>query len=592
MCGIVGTIGKVDVRKFLINGLYSLEYRGYDSAGISFFQGDKKITCYKAVGIVAKLDEKTPIDIDTHVGIGHTRWATHGAPSVKNSHPHTSNKEIFSIVHNGVIENYRFLKTKLESRGYKFHSDTDTEVIANLLEYNWKSNDDILEVLESTIKDLKGSFAVAILYKKDPGKIYFIKRGSPLLIGTSPEASFLGSDAVPMVEYTDKFIDIEDESYGYISQDNVSIYNDGKKVEIVYSEKNPDSFKRDKGNYPHFMLKEIEETPRIISTLIDNYFGNQEFNFDNSLIEALRNAKEVIFIACGTSYNAALQGVEYMNFLGKHSSAHIASEWAYYPKFISKNPFYVLLSQSGETADLIKCQKIINKRGLINLAIVNSKGSTLERDATYSCLLYCGLEVSVASTKVYNAQVALLSLLIGAMSNSTNVISHLFKIIESCNYVIDHKKQLSEITHEFSKSNMIFFIGRGADYITAKETALKTKEVSYIHSEAIPSGELKHGPIAVVDKDTTLIAFVSDITSEAQSRSNVQEVEARNASSYIFSMAGLDKKGDAFVIPTVKEYLSTIPLAIVGQYLAYYSALERGCDVDKPRNLAKSVTVE
>ena len=592
MCGIVGSIGKINTRKYLIDGLYSLDYRGYDSAGLAFLDSSNELKIFKAVGKVEVLDSIAPKEFESSIGIGHTRWATHGAPNETNCHPHVSSHKEIAIVHNGVIENYRALKTRLMGYGYSFESETDTEVIANLLEFNYRKNHDVLDGIRRTIDELEGSFALAIVVKDQPNRLYFMKRSSPLFIGLSDEYKLLASDAVPMIKYTNKFVDLKDDEYGYISKEEVALFKGYNKLEPEITHQSPEFLNRDLGDNPNYMIKEIQETPQVITRLIDNYFDGEKFLFNPKMIEAIKKSDDIIFIACGTSYHASLMGVKYMQYLGKRSEAYVASEWAYFPVFTSKKPLYILLSQSGETADLIRCQKIINSRGSINIAITNTKGSTIERNATFSCLLFSGLEIAVASTKVFSAQVCLLALLTGAIEKHTNVVTHLSVVTSALEKIIENKKDIENIASKIENASMLFFIGRGNDYIASMEASLKMKEISYMHCEAFAGGELKHGPIALVDKDTCLIAFNSDMSTNLALRNNVKEIEARGAKSFVISYSSLMKDDDAFSVDNVKTYLSTIVMVFVSQYLAYYVTLHKGHNIDKPRNLAKSVTVE
>ncbi len=591
MCGIVGGVGRFDIRNYLLDGLRDLDYRGYDSAGLAFPTG-QSIEIFKSAGTVDYLDQITPKQIDAIAGIGHTRWATHGEPSKVNAHPQESMRGNFAIVHNGVIENFRALKNRLLGYGYTFKSETDTEVIANLLEHNYRKNNDVMDGIRRTIDELQGSYAVAIVFKFDEDKIYFMKNRAPLLIGVGKNCNYLASDAVPMIKKTQKFIDLNDGEYGYISEDAIEIYHGYTKVEPTYTSKNPDSLKKDLEGYSHYMLKEIEETPDVIRRLVDNYYDGKKFLFEKNMLDAIHKADDVVFIACGTSYHASLVGKRYMQYLGKRCEAYIASEWAYYPVFTSKKPIYILLSQSGETADLIKCQKIINDRGACNITITNTKGSTLEREATFSCLLYAGLEVAVASTKAYSAQVALLAILIGALEKRSNVINHLYSLNAALNSIKERKEQIHEISKRIKDAHDIFFLGRGTDYDAAFEASLKLKEITYIHSEALAGGELKHGPIALIEKGTPVFGFISDIATDLAMRGNFKEVEARGAVVFSIATEPLKKDGDCFSTPVVKLYLSSLCDVYFAQYLAYYTALEKGVNIDKPRNLAKAVTVE
>ena len=592
MCGIVGAVGKIDLRKYLIKGLYSLDYRGYDSAGLAFLNAQNDLVTYKAVGKVEALDELTPKTIESTIGIGHTRWATHGAPTEINCHPHVSTHKEIAIVHNGVIENYRALKTRLMGYGYSFQSETDTEVVANLLEYNYRLNHDMLDGIRRTIEEIEGSFAVAAILKEQPDKLFFMKRSSPLFVGLGEGHNLLASDAVPMIKLTNKFVDLEDNDYGYVTDSELVLMRGYQKVDPKITTQSPEFLNRDLGDNPNYMIKEIQETPQIISRLIDNYFDGTKFLFNPRMLDAIRKSDDIIFIACGTSYHASLMGVKYMQYLGKRSEAYVASEWAYFPVFTAKKPLYILLSQSGETADLIRCQKIINSRGSINIAVTNSKGSTIERNATFSCLLFSGLEIAVASTKVFSAQVALLALLTGAIEKHSNCVQHLSVAIAALNKIIENKAKIENIASSIEDASIIFFIGRGNDYIASIEASLKMKEISYMHCEAFAGGELKHGPIALVDNKTRLVAFDSDVSTNLALRNNVKEIEARGAKSFIISYASLFKDDDAFSVDNVKSYLSTIVMVFVAQYLAYYVTLHKGHNIDKPRNLAKSVTVE
>lgn len=590
MCGIVGAVGNLDIRKYLLEGLYSLDYRGYDSAGVTFL--DDSFKTFKAVGKVSALDEKVPQVVNASLGIGHTRWATHGAPTEANCHPHFSTHGQLAIVHNGVIENYRALKTRLIEYGYSFYSDTDTEVIANLLEFNFRKNNDMLDGIRRTIEELEGSFAIALINVNEKDKLYFLKRSSPLFIGLGEEKNFLASDAVPMIKYTNKFIDLTDDTYGFVTKDSYEVFEGYAKIDPEITSQNPEFLNRDLGDNPNYMIKEIQETPDIINRLIDNYFDGEKFLFNKQMLEAIRKSDDIVFIACGTSYHASLMGVRYMRYLGKRSEAYVASEWAYFPVFTAKKPLYILISQSGETADLIRCQKIINSRGSINIAVTNTKSSTIERNATFSCLLFAGLEVAVASTKAFSAQVALLALLTGAIEKRNNAVQHLRVLVNGMRNIIHRKDEIEKIASKIEDSSMVFFIGRGNDYVASLEASLKMKEISYLHCEAFPAGELKHGPIALVDENTSLVAFNSDMGTNLATRNNVKEVEARGAKTYIVSYDSLFKPEDAFSVEAVKSYLSTIPMVFFAQYLAYYVTLHKGHNIDKPRNLAKSVTVE
>lgn len=592
MCGIVGTVDSKNLRSFLLNGLKSLEYRGYDSAGIATIT-DNNFNLYRCVGRVEELEKKVPSNLPGFTGIGHTRWATHGEPLERNCHPHVSYNNIFAIVHNGVIENFQELKNELLNEGFKFNSDTDTEVIANVLEQEYSKTNNVLESINNTIKRVDGSLAIAILFNGDEHKIYFARRKSPLLIGIGKETNYLASDALPMIKFADKFVDLLNNQYGYITNNEVHVYQNNKEVELKYTERNAELLNADLNGYPHYMLKEIEEIPSCIVRLIDNYFINEEYHFNFEMLEALQNADTITFIACGTSYHACLLGKHYMEKIGKHSEAYIASEWAYFPHFNDREKeVFILVSQSGETADVITCLQNINKNNYKSITITNTKGSTLERDATWSCLLYAGVEIAVASTKAYTSQVALLYLLSSAIVHNTSSIKILKNNNVALNNIINQKEQIKEIAYKIKNVNDAFFLGRGTDYYVALEASLKLKEITYIHSEAFPGGELKHGPLALIEKNTPVFGFITLPEISAAMRGNFSEVKARNAKVYSIVTKNLATKDDTIVIDNLNRDISALAIVMVAQYLAYYAALARNKDIDKPRNLAKSVTVE
>lgn len=590
MCGIVGTVNCKDLRKYLIDGLTSLEYRGYDSAGIAILN-NHNVDLYRHVGRVELLDKLIPQDLFGQIGIGHTRWATHGEPLEKNCHPHTSFQKLFTIVHNGVIENYQELKKELLEFGYKFNSDTDTEVIANVIEQEYLQSHDILKALNASLKRIEGSLALAIIAKDDNERLYFVKRKSPLLIGVG-DTNYLASDALAMIKVAKKFIDLSDEQYGFISATDIEVYKDGKLEPIKYTERNSELLNRDLNGYPHYMLKEIEEIPNCLNRLIDNYFVDNKFNFNGEMLEVLKAAKKVTFIACGTSYHACLMGKQYMEQVGKSAETYIASEWAYFPHFDDPNQIFILVSQSGETADVITCLQLIKKHHYYSLTITNTKGSTLERDADWSCLLYAGVEIAVASTKAYTSQIALMYLLAQAINNNVKAIAILKESKDSLQEIINKKEEIKNIANQISTSSHAFFLGRGSDYYVAMEASLKLKEITYIHSEAFPGGELKHGPLALVEKDTPVFAFLTLNVVHKAMRNNIAEVVARKAKVYTIVSQKLKTENDDFILPNINEDLSVLGVAVFSQYLAYFTAFKRGNDIDKPRNLAKSVTVE
>ena len=593
MCGIVGAVGIDNPREYAIDGLKMLEYRGYDSAGVGFLRNG--IELVKDIGSPSHLDEILPKSIDTKIIIGHTRWATHGMPSKDNSHPHISMNKNIALVHNGVIENFVELRDFLKSNGYKFYSQTDTEVIANLLEYLYLQNKDMFECLKKLKEKLEGSYALAIINKDYPDTLFMLKKASPFLIGKGKGFNMIASDASPMVKYTDEFIELDDYDYGYIKKDEIKIFNkENIEVDKKIIKKDAETFSHDLKGYPHYMLKEIEEIDEVIKRLISIYFEDHEYQFDKKLIKDLKESDHIIFLGCGTSYHASLVGGRlFENFNNISTTKYIASEWAFHPTFPGERPFVVLISQSGETADLIHCLKIIREKGVPTLLITNTAGSTLSRGVTYTLLLHAGVEVSVASTKAYAAQVALLALISGAINNDKKVADDLKDTIHIIEYIKHNfKEKIQKIADEIKDHQNIFYLGRSFDYFLSLEASLKLKEISYIHSEAIPGGELKHGPIALVNEGLPVIVFITDPCTASSMRGNIEEVKSRGAKVFVISTKELSRSTDSLVVGNYAYYLSGVAVSSIAFYLAYYVSLKKGYNVDKPRNLAKSVTVE
>ena len=592
MCGIVGAVGLDNPREYVLNGLKTLDYRGYDSAGLAYLR-NREIIIHKDVGSVEHLMDITPKSIVTNLMIGHTRWATHGVPNKENTHPHISFNKTICLVHNGVIENYREIKAFLLEKGYVFYGQTDSEIVANLLDYHYQSSD-ILTSIKETIKALKGNYAIAFFAYDDESSLYVMKKGSPLVIGEGEGFNLVASDASPMIKLTNSFIELNDYEFGKVTKDKVEIYNlDGEKVKKDEIHKDVESISHDLKGYPHYMLKEIEEIEPSVNKIIDTYYKDGKFLFDPKLIEALKESDHIMFIACGTSYHSSLVGGRYFEYVDKSTSKYIASEWAFHPTFPGNKPFIILISQSGETADLIHCLQIIKKHNLNSLVITNTGGSTLDRNCNYSLLLHAGIEVSVASTKAYVAQVTMLAMLSCALKDDVKVVDDLRNALKIFNAIKDnYKPKIIALADELKDKTNIFYLGRGFDYFLSLEASLKLKEVSYIHSEAVPGGELKHGPIALIEKDTPVIVFITDPETASGMRGNIEEVKARGAKVYVISIHKLSKEEDTIVVPDYAYYLSSVAIAAVAFYLAYYVSLAKGLNVDKPRNLAKSVTVE
>ena len=592
MCGIVGGVSPKPIRDFLIDGLKTIEYRGYDSAGIAIIN-NHQVETYKVRGRVDDLDRFLSRDIDALVGIGHTRWATHGEPSEINAHPHASQQGLFTIVHNGVIENFRNLKNNLLAKGYVFKSETDTEVIANLFEELYLDLKDPLKAISEAIKQLKGTYALAILFRPQTDRVYFAKNRSPLLIGHTENGNFLASDYLPMLKVAKKFLTINDFTYGYLSLKEIKMFDfHGLMLPLEYHATSLKAEALDLNGYPHYMLKEIEESDSCVRLLIDNYFDGSSFLFDSKMLQAITEADNIVFLACGTSYHACLLGSRFLRNIGKRVDVYIASEWAFEPYSSGNKTTYIIVSQSGETADLIHCLAVIDKSASTVITITNTKGSTLSRSANYTVLLYAGVEVAVASTKAYIAQVSVLALISAAIQGKTDIIPELETVILAQREIITNHTKIQSIANFIADKHDVYFLGRGSDGDLALECSLKLKEVSYIHSEAFPGGELKHGPIALIEKDTPVIGFISDSKTSEAMRSNLHEVEARGAKVFAVISKSLAQSDDAYVVQDVPITLSPLVKVLFGQYLAYYVALKRGLNIDKPRNLAKSVTVE
>ena len=592
MCGIVGAIGFTSPKDYVFNGLKMLDYRGYDSAGVAFFNNGIQI--FKDVGSVEHLLSIVPETIDTNIMIGHTRWATHGAPTKLNTHPHLSFHEKICLVHNGVIENFKELRSFLNGKGYRFYGETDTEIIANLLEYYFIEKGDIIESIKTIMTLVKGSYAFAFFTSEDADTLYVIKKASPLVIGLGDGFNLIASDASPMIKLTNKFIELDDLEFGIVTKDKIAIYNkNGERVKKDTISKDVELISHDLKGYPHYMIKEIEEIPQTVKRLINKYYDDGKYLFDPQLIKDLDESDHIIFIACGTSYHAGLVGGRYFEKYDKSASRFIASEWAFHPTYPGKKPFIIMISQSGETADLIHCLKIIKEHNLKNLIITNTGGSTLDRNCMYSLLLYSGIEVSVASTKAYVAQVTLLAMLAAALSNDQKLITDLFDSLDVIYDIQDHYKPLiMKVADEIKDKKNLFYLGRSFDYFLSLEASLKLKEISYIHSEAIPGGELKHGPIALIEKGIPVIVFITDPDTASSMRGNIEEVKSRGAKVYTIATKSLSIPSDTIMVEDYAYYLSSVAVSSIAFYLAYYVALAKGLNVDKPRNLAKSVTVE
>ena len=582
MCGIVGYVGKKKALPILIDGLKSLEYRGYDSSGISYIL-DNKTYIIKEEGKLENLINKLNTDIDTYIGIGHTRWATHGNPTKENAHPHKQGK--ITLVHNGIIENYEEIKTKLN---YDFKSETDSEVIAALLDSLYNKNNDILKSLIELKSILKGSYSLGIIVDNIE-KIYAIKKDSPLIIASNKELNFIASDVPAVLKYTNKYVLLNENEIACLDKDSIVIYDeDLNQVNKDYLIFEGDSNNACKNGFEHFMLKEIYEQPDVFKKTIDYLFNIKLPNF--------KKYNKIEIVACGSAYHAGLIGKNLMEkFANIEVNVYIASEYRYQKIFHNKKTLVIFISQSGETADTIACLNKVKEEKLDSLGIINVVGSSIARNTTKVIYTKAGIEIAVATTKAFLSQITVLSLIAFKLANFNdketkdilNDVERLPNLMEKL-LDINYKK----IANELYQKEHIYFLGRGIDYCLSLEGSLKLKEISYIHSEAYPSGELKHGTIALISKDTPLIVISTDKKLNDKTLNNVKEVKARGAKVYGISTFISNEYDELILVDSVHEILRPILTIIPLQMIAYEVAKLKGCEIDKPRNLAKSVTVE
>lgn len=613
MCGIVGYIGTKKACPILLAGLSRLEYRGYDSAGISTIEKDG-LSLMKDKGRVKNLSNLDGIDkLEGTIGIAHTRWATHGKPSKENSHPHQDNSKTFSVVHNGIIENYNELRIFLEDNGYKFYSQTDTEVIPNLIHYHFTKdtqNDDLkfLRAVKNACLDLKGSYAIEVISKLYPDNMIVVRKDSPLVIGTCEDEKYLSSDIPAILSYTRDFYLLNDLEFVVLTNTTAKFYDkDLNEIEKQTQNIEWNMSSAEKDGYEDFMLKEIHEQPTAIRETIGARINiNSKCEFDELKFtkEYLSNLNKIYIVACGTAMHAGLSGKNSIEKLCRIPvEVDIASEFRYRDPIIDKNTLCIFISQSGETADTIAALKLSKEKGAKTLAISNVIGSSITREADYSIYTHAGPEIAVASTKAYTSQVILMNILaiyfaevlencdIEVINNLKEEILELPKKIEE---TLKCNDEIKKIANTIYQENDIFFLGRGIDETVAREGSLKLKEISYIHSESYAAGELKHGPIALIENGITVISIMTDESLVKKTVSNIQEVITRGAKTIVVTNQEIDDSMFNYVIKIpktctlVSPILSIIPL----QLLSYYISKEKGLDVDKPRNLAKSVTVE
>ena len=607
MCGIVGYIGTKKASPILIQGLLKLEYRGYDSAGIATVEKNG-ITVMKDKGRVKNLYDLDGInDLEGTSGIAHTRWATHGKPSKTNSHPHMDSDNLFAVVHNGIIENYNELRNELTEKGYNFLSQTDTEVIPNLINYYYKQDKNMLKAVKNACMDLKGSFAIEVLSKDNPEKMIVVRKDSPLVIGKGEDEFFIASDIPAILSYTKEFYLLNDFEFVVLENGKATIYDkDLNQIEKKITKIEWDSSSAEKDGYDHFMLKEIYEQPTAIRETIGARLNNGKVDFDelNLSKEYLENLNKICIVACGTAMHAGLATKKTFEELCKIPvEVDIASEFRYRDPIIDEKTLVVFISQSGETADTIAALKLSKEKGAKTIAISNVIGSSITREADSFIYTHAGPEIAVASTKAYTSQITLLTLLAMHMGEVLNRVEEqkikelktaLLEMPAKVQEALKDVTSIEKFAREVYQEQDMFFLGRGVDYAVSLEGSLKLKEISYIHSEAYASGELKHGPIALIDNGTTVIGTVTEPDLVEKSVSNLQEVITRGAKVLLITNEDMEKKGFETIIkiPTTNRLISPILSVIPMQLLSYYISKNKGLDVDKPRNLAKSVTVE
>lgn len=605
MCGIVGVTGNDRSVEILINGLKTLEYRGYDSAGIYVNDQDGHDYLVKRQGRIKNLESALTDDIHGKAGIGHTRWATHGEPSEKNAHPHFSNDKRFYLVHNGVIENYEQLKREYLGE-VELNSQTDTEVIVQLVahfvhESHMTTKSAFLKVLRLISNE--SSYAFVLMDREEPDTLFVAKNKSPLLVGLADGYNLVGSDAISMLKETNRFMEIEDHELVIVKPDRIQI------EDFEGQERSRDSFvvdmdadAADKGAYPYYMLKEIDEQPAVMRRIVGQYFdqaGNPQV--DEAILDALAKADHLYIIGAGTSYHAGLVGARMIEkYAHIPTTVHISSEFAYDHPMLSEHPFFLFLSQSGETADSRQVLVEVNENHWPSLTMTNVDKSTLSREATYTMLLHAGPEIAVASTKAYTAQIAVEAVLAKALgqflkhpeADEFDLRSQLGMVANGMQAITDSKDDIEEIASRFlSKTRNAFYIGRAIDWSVSIEAALKLKEISYVQAEGFASGELKHGTIALIEDGTPVIGIITQDKTAGLTRSNLEETVARGANAITIVSRHLAQETDTIIIPDVDDNLTPLLSVVPAQLLAYYTSLGKGYDVDKPRNLAKSVTV-
>ena len=608
MCGIVGYIGNMQAAPILLDGLAKLEYRGYDSAGISVFNGEN-IDTVKTKGKIKDLRELTDDGKNIHgtVGIGHTRWATHGEPSDVNSHPHVNASETIAVVHNGIIENYLELKNRLISRGYVFQSETDTEVVTLLMDYYFDG--DLLKTLAKVMTRIEGSYALGIINKDNPDEIIAVKKDSPLIVGLSEEGNYIASDIPAVLKHTRKIYILEDGEIVKLTRDGVTVYNEDLDViDKEVTEIQWDVSAAEKGGYEHFMMKEIHEQPKAVRDTVFPRLRDEEVFIHELRMtdEQIRNLRKIFIIACGSAYHAGVTGKYVIEELSRIPvEVDLASEFRYRNPILEDNTLAIIISQSGETADTLAAMREAKRHGVRTLAVVNVVGSSIAREADDVLYTWAGPEIAVATTKGYTSQLSALYLLALHFAKIREKVSdaeyhemiqELKTLPEKIESMLENKERIQYLANKYIGLKDVFFLGRGIDYASALEASLKLKEISYVHSEAYAAGELKHGTISLIEKGTLVVALVTQELLYGKIVSNIVEVRTRGA--FVLAVTNednkdIEKNADyVFYIPKTNRMFTGLMTTIPLQLFAYYVAVAKGCDVDQPRNLAKSVTVE
>ena len=592
MCGIVGYAGKTNVIKNIMTGLKSLEYRGYDSSGIAYLDKNNNIKIYKKVGQIKNLDQILNYEDEASLGISHTRWATHGGVTDTNAHPHNQGK--ITLVHNGIIENYEELKKELEKEGYNFKSSTDSEVAAALIDKLYKENKDMLKTLVILKDKLKGSYAFNIINSDIPNKIYGIRKDVPLIVGVSDHGNMFASDIPAILHVTNKYIVLNNNEIVELEQDNIKYYNsEGKEITKEVKEYAGTIDSISKNGYDHFMLKEINEESEVVKNILNLYTKNNKIKD----IYNIKKYKNIDIVACGSASFAGQIGKYYIEkYANIKTEVYYASEYRYQKNFFTKDTLVILISQSGETADTLAALKLAKENGINTLAIVNRRDSSIAREADSVIYTEAGIEVAVATTKAYLAQVLILLLFAFKDNNKETKLLEDLKLLPNLITKYINEYDYSNIANILKDKEHIFYLGRGIDYYLSMEGSLKLKEISYIHSETYAAGELKHGTISLIEEGTPVISILTDITIYEKTISNIKETKARGAYSLVIARDNLninqDIYDDVIKIPNLSDLVTCVLTVIPLQLLAYYVALELKYDIDKPRNLAKSVTVE